>query len=221
MSVSFPWRWANGNRCSEILIATLGVEPQVVTITLDRLLADGRPISAVTVVYTESPPVQQALANIRWDIPQPQRNRAILAGGEGQLFLEELSFDIDARDLSGVIDGIAPMIYHSTVRKRLSTGLAVLTDDDFVYFARYGLQVNARNELDDSTKTSKNLWYEETLPPDSLFYSLLMARPGNEETLAQLRRIFQNRPYLQVGGNETVGQGWCAVSWLEQQGGEG
>lgn len=60
-----PGRRANSNYRSEILIATLGIEPQVVTITLDRLLADGRPISAVTVVYTENPQVQQALATIR------------------------------------------------------------------------------------------------------------------------------------------------------------
>ncbi|WP_109206362.1 CRISPR-associated protein Csx14 [Moorella sp. Hama-1] len=45
----------------EILIATLGVEPQVVTITLDRLLAGGRAVSEVAVVYTENPVVQKAM----------------------------------------------------------------------------------------------------------------------------------------------------------------
>lgn len=45
----------------EILIATLGVEPQVVTITLDRLRAGGRAVSEVTVVYTENPAVQKAM----------------------------------------------------------------------------------------------------------------------------------------------------------------
>ncbi|MBC7326081.1 MAG: type III-B CRISPR module RAMP protein Cmr4, partial [Moorella sp. (in: Bacteria)] len=85
---------------------------------------------------------------------------------------------------------------------------------EFAYFARYGLAVNARNVLNDATKTSENLWYEETLPPDSLFYALLLARAGKERALANLAGLFGQRPYLQVGGNETVGQGWCAVSWL-------
>lgn len=149
-----------------------------------------------------------------FDIPRPQSNHAVLAGGEGQLFLEELFFEIINVNLAPVIESITPLIYHNTVRERLSEGLAVLTDDEFVYFSRYGLAVNARNILNDDTKTSENLWYEETLPPDSLFYALLMARPGREGTMDGLQELFQDSPYLQVGGNETVGQGWCVVSWL-------
>lgn len=45
-------------------MATLGVEPQVVTITLDALLKQGRGVREVTVVYTEAPGVAQALAAI-------------------------------------------------------------------------------------------------------------------------------------------------------------
>ncbi|MDN5348238.1 MAG: hypothetical protein PWP65_1802 [Clostridia bacterium] len=51
-------------RGSESLIATLGVEPQVVTIALDCLLAKGRPVDEVIVVYTENPGVRQALDTI-------------------------------------------------------------------------------------------------------------------------------------------------------------
>ena len=89
-----------------------------------------------------------------------------------------------------------------------------MSDDNFNYFATYALQINARNELDEVTKTSKNLWYEETLPPDSLFYALLLPRRGKEKALKDIKQLFSD-PYLQVGGNETVGQGWCVVSWLE------
>jgi CRISPR-associated protein Csx14 len=50
-------------RCgAEILVATLGVEPQVVTITLDRLLAAGRTIGEVAVVHTLDAGVREALA---------------------------------------------------------------------------------------------------------------------------------------------------------------
>lgn len=48
----------------EALIATLGVEPQVVTITLDYLLARRQSISEVTVVYTGGSGVREALAAI-------------------------------------------------------------------------------------------------------------------------------------------------------------
>ncbi|MHB1127771.1 MAG: CRISPR-associated ring nuclease [Bacillota bacterium] len=55
---------AKGKRGTELLITTLGVEPQVVTITVDSLLALECPVSEVTVIYTVDPRVLQALAII-------------------------------------------------------------------------------------------------------------------------------------------------------------
>ncbi len=60
MNESMAFKDGNG----EVLIATLGVEPQVVTITLDRLLDRGCSIREITVVYTLSPGVEEALAVI-------------------------------------------------------------------------------------------------------------------------------------------------------------
>lgn len=95
----------------------------------------------------------------------------------------------------------------------------MLHDDDFNHFVRYGRQVTAHNVQNDEKKTSQNLWYGEALPPDTLFYFLATARPGHGEGLERLRRALAGpRPYLQVGGNETVGQGWCATAVLESQG---
>lgn len=145
-------------------------------------------------------------------IPRPEKE-TVVAKGQGQLFLEELSFSIVDGDLNEVINYISPLIYHQSVRDRLPGQLAIMSDDEFVYFARYGLQVNARNVLDEA-KRSKNLWYEETIPPDSLFYSLLLSRLGKEKELMEVRDLFVKHPYLQVGGNETIGQGWCVVSWV-------
>ncbi|HHY39199.1 MAG TPA: CRISPR-associated protein Csx14, partial [Clostridia bacterium] len=46
----------------ETLIATLGTEPQVVSITLDRLLEEGHSINEVVVIHTESSGVGEALS---------------------------------------------------------------------------------------------------------------------------------------------------------------
>jgi CRISPR-associated protein Cmr4 len=84
-----------------------------------------------------------------------------------------------------------------------------LHDNDFAWFARYGLQVNARNVLDEITKESKNLWYEETLPADSLFYLTLAGRA--EQDVDSLATLLNESQFVQLGGNETVGQGWFTV----------
>lgn len=162
------------------------------------------------------------LAGMPCDIeaPKPGKEQAIINKKDGHdtggsLFLEELVFDVEQHDLSGLTKSISGLIRHQSVQNRLTGQLVVISDDDFAYFARYGLQVNARNVLNNETKTSKNLWYEETIPPDSLFYALLIPRPGADDALQKLQKLFTAQPYLQVGGNETVGQGWCAVTWLD------
>ena len=73
--------------------------------------------------------------------------------------------------------------------------------------------MNARNALDPDRKTSENLWYEETLPADSVFYALLAERQ-QRDALRRVAGLFDGHAYLQVGGNETVGMGWLAVTFL-------
>jgi CRISPR-associated protein Cmr4 len=134
-----------------------------------------------------------------------------LGAGDGALFLEERQVS-RAGDLpDGLADVLARFIRHQDTRARLPNQLVVLHNDDFAWVARFGLAVNARNVLDEVKKTSENLWYEETIPPDSVFYAILADRT-NGTAVDEVRKLFQNRPYIQVGGNETIGQGWFAVT---------
>lgn len=143
-------------------------------------------------------------------VPAVERG-AVLAAGEDYLYLEERQFSVSSSP-DGLSDAIGPVILHEDTRQRLESQIVVLHDDDFAWFARYGLAVQARNVLaDDGSKQSQNLWYEETLPPDTVMYSLVMGR--NEDAVAALDTLFPEQdPYLQAGGNETVGQGWFAVN---------
>ncbi len=134
-----------------------------------------------------------------------------LAAGEEHLFLEEREFRVTGAPDPDLIKALEPLIAHEETRRRLPRQLVVLHDGDFAWFARYGLPIQARNQLDKGTKTSKNLWFEESIPPDTLMYALIVER--REGALGALSRLFPaGRPYLQAGGNETVGQGWFAVT---------
>lgn len=137
--------------------------------------------------------------------------RSVLASGNGSLFLEERQFAIVGDAPDGLAAAIEPLLLHRETRDRLGTGLAVLHDDDFAWFARYGLAIQARNVLDDGTKKSRNLWYEESMPPDTVMYAIILGR--SSEALEALEMLFPPAdPYLQAGGNETTGQGWFAVT---------
>jgi CRISPR-associated protein Cmr4 len=135
------------------------------------------------------------------------------AAGEGRLYLEDIHFQILTSDLSSIAGALSPLFKHSSIKERLADNLVIVSNDEFNYFATYALAVSARNQLDNH-KISQNLWYEETVPSDSLFYALLFSRPGEDEALTSLMDMFKQRPYLQVGGNETVGQGWVVISFL-------
>lgn len=126
--------------------------------------------------------------------------------------LEERSF---ARaELAGthVLELLEPLVAEPA-RDRLATQLAVLLEEDLAWFARFGLAVHARNVLNNETKMSENLWYEETLPPDAVLYTLLSAHDPSDLDL--LREFLSAHPYLQLGANETVGQGWVHTKVLE------
>ncbi|MEW5980212.1 MAG: type III-B CRISPR module RAMP protein Cmr4 [Acidobacteriota bacterium] len=138
---------------------------------------------------------------------------------DGTLFLEEREFTHAGTLLGEILAVMKGLILHEGTAARLEQQLVIVHDDDFVWFARYGLSVNARNVLDEK-KTSTNLWYEETIPPDTLF-SCLLAERSNDGAIKSVTKLFENRPYLQMGGNETVGHGWFAVKFPEvAEGGE-
>ncbi|WP_321491786.1 type III-B CRISPR module RAMP protein Cmr4 [uncultured Desulfobacter sp.] len=136
------------------------------------------------------------------------------------LFLEERQFKPVAgsneelrqcvKDFLLLIEAMTPLIRHEPTRTRLIKQLVIINDDDFAWFAKNGLGVQARNFLNTDTKKSKNLWYEEYIPADALFYAVLAERKDGAVTT--IKTLFQEQPYLQLGGNETIGAGWFALS---------
>ncbi|MCY3985838.1 MAG: type III-B CRISPR module RAMP protein Cmr4 [Candidatus Dadabacteria bacterium] len=144
----------------------------------------------------------------------------VLARGDGHLFLEERQFAIGGDPDEALVTALKPFILHPETQKTLDERIVVLNDCDFAWFARYGLTVQARNVLEEKTKRSKNLWYEETLPPDTVMYALFATRTDTEMVLVVDAMFPERDPYLQVGGNETVGQGWFAVSKIISEEGE-
>lgn len=154
-------------------------------------------------------------------IPQDLQPGGYNGSGPKQLFLEERQFTRSGDVPRAVLNALEPLFFHESTRARLGERLVILHDDDFAWFARYGLMVSARNKLDEEKKTSENLWYEETVPPDTLFTTLVAERRKETDALARLLGLFEEKPYLQVGGNETIGQGIFAIKVTANGGGAG
>ena len=155
-------------------------------------------------------------------ITQPARDKA-LGQGDAKLFLEEFRFEQSPDACIGALaKALAPMSGGALDEATLVQRLVVVHDDIFSFLARNATSVQPHIAIDSTTKTVKDgaLWFEETLPPETLLYVPLTAtasrRKGGELTAAQVLAQFEQllptgKNWLQLGGNETTGMGWCRV----------
>jgi CRISPR-associated protein Cmr4 len=142
------------------------------------------------------------------------------------LFLEEYRFEAEPQDLTNLISVLVQLMQRDNVQIDLEKQVVIVSDDNFTHLVNHATPVNAHIALDALTKTTKGgaLWYEETLPPETLLYIGLSAnKPRRQDStltadgvLNEVLKLFPSKkPYLQLGGNETVGMGWCIVKPLE------
>lgn len=76
-------------------------------------------------------------------------------------------------------------------------------------FKKIELPVLARNKLDNGI--SKNLWYEQVVPHESLFAFAVL---GTAENLAIFKKAVDGK-VVQFGGNASIGYGLCKVAVKE------
>lgn len=152
-------------------------------------------------------------------------NSALSCSDDGDLFLEEYRFTAIAskEKLSGVIDVLSQLAQRDEFKQELEEQLVIISDDMFSYLVQNATAINAHIALNSDTKTTKKgaLWYEETLPPETLMYVPVMAQPSRSQHKLSSQQInqvictlFSEHSWLRVGGNETLGMGWCAVKTL-------
>jgi len=201
---------------------------------LKRLQNDAQCFDVAIDAY-EIPPVTELESGL-----QPQ--------AEGHLFLEEYRLTTQRGDLTNIITVLSCL--SGIAETDLTAQLVIVSDAMFTYLCQFATPVTAHIAIDNTTKTVKKgaLWYEETLPPETVFYLALKANAVRDaqakfddnpiikdsKAKAVLASItdslldlsgFKNlkglnetvspkkgSPYLQIGGNETVGMGWCKVT---------
>ncbi len=144
-----------------------------------------------------------------------RQNQSIEPDSESALYLEERLLEpqaIDQAQAQTLLEAIARLMPQDIDLLELQQRLVILADDDFAWFSGNGLPVHARNVLNKETKSSENLWYEEVLPPETMFYATLLPRFDPKLMNHFLAEVITNNVYLQIGGNETIGQGWVMMT---------
>ncbi|MBE6685809.1 MAG: CRISPR-associated protein Cmr4 [Ruminococcaceae bacterium] len=90
--------------------------------------------------------------------------------------------------------------------------LLVMNDSDY---RSISLPVIARNKLENGK--SDNLWYEEIVPHQSVFYVTVTTSYSNKKLLNKFIKHLKKLNVIQFGGNASIGYGLCEVSVLEEK----
>jgi len=141
-----------------------------------------------------------------FEVPAPQPQQ-VIGTNEEDIFLEEFKFT----QIAGLSDALVEAL-EKFGAEGLKAQLLVMHDDDFAWFAKNATAITPHIAINSETKIVKNsaLWYEESLPSDALLYTMLMGK--TEDDVAKITGMFEgDKRFIQIGGNETVGMGWCSV----------
>ena len=124
---------------------------------------------------------------------------------------EEFLSDSPAYEKSPVkgveIEGFSPVC----MLKAPFGDIYLVSEDDF---RTISLPVMARNCLEDGRST--NLWYEEVVPHESLFFFPVLANDQDKDYLKAFAEKI-NGKVVQFGGNATIGYGLCKVCVMEEK----
>lgn len=157
-------------------------------------------------------------------------NTALVAPGSDLLLgdkvvLEDFSFNAQKSEAvkkiaewlaaNALPQGEAFAYWRETLPKRL----CVLPENAFRDFCLYGteVQTHVRIEPDKKTVAKGALWTAEYLPADSLLFAPLFftdsRAQNNGKSVTQILQEFAylDGSHLQLGGDETTGQGWVAA----------
>lgn len=144
----------------------------------------------------------------------------------GKVVLEEYMFNVQSgtsKKFDSLVDKIVPSsaAEYSYLNEGLKKKICIISDDNFKEFTTMSTEVITRIKVDDETGVVKSgaLWTEEYLPTDTILYFPVFAvksRKPNGTLSAQnaLNKVKNMTPYIQVGGNETVGKGYVRVNWI-------
>jgi len=152
---------------------------------------------------------RELLGFTKRNLPSPPDESSAITTNEllslgGKVILSDLDFT------AKVDTGLAS--FWKDVTGCESDRLCLIPDDAFSFLCETSLQVMAHIRLDPGTKTVKQgaLWYEESLPAETLLTSFMISQSG-DLTLAY------EHPWMQLGGKSTTGQGMMALHVLESE----
>lgn len=136
-----------------------------------------------------------------------------------QIVLEEYTFMV--KNNTAKLAAALKNITDDKLWESLTERLVLVTDEIFSFFVENACEIVARIGIDDEKGTVKAgaLFNQEQVPSETLFYFPVTAENKKdmdaETALSRLKeKLAENGNMIQVGGDETIGLGFCEVKFM-------
>lgn len=146
----------------------------------------------------------------------PKDFPSALRGDDGKIYLEDLDFDSQPCPTAEAwSDKLKEWIFpgDATWQEIFRERFVILPDGSFDFLCETATEVNARIRIKQETKTvdSGALWYEESLPAESILAGLVWCDKVFPKDVATPQKLLEDYCFqelaLQIGGKATVGKG--------------
>ena len=135
-----------------------------------------------------------------------------------RVVLEEYQFSCLKKEISAIAEKLAEL-GADPVWKEIEKRLVIVNDEMFSYFVEQACEVVTRIRVDGESGTVAPgaLFNQEQVPSETMFYTVLGAEERKGLSASGALRQVQERlesvgNILQIGGDETIGLGYCTVT---------
>jgi len=163
------------------------------------------------------------------DIPDLDQGEALTAVGcklaqGGTVYLEDHDLIQRTGEIShtGWSEIIQQSVFRGDNRGKdiFAARFAIVHDLVFDWLSQTAMEVRSRIHLNDISRTTDNLWFEESIPAESILWGIRALNGPyhpdpkvREKGLEPLKQLLAGRRRIQIGGSATVGRG--QVYWLD------
>lgn len=136
---------------------------------------------------------------------------------DGRVILEEYPFTINSPVSQDIIDVLKNLIPGDSVWDQVDSKLVIVSDEIFQHFCENACEIVTRIAVDNEKGTARDgaLFNMEQVPSETLFYSVVLSQCM--EKLEQFKTKINEQKFLQIGGDASIGLGFCSVNTGEIQ----
>lgn len=166
-------------------------------------------------------------ANAGFAVPEDVLGESALAFDvlklNDSVVLEEYAFKVAGEPAKDIVTVFQSLVEKDSVWDGITKQLVVVSDEIFQHFCEHACEIVTRIKINDETGVVDGgmLFNQEQVPSETLFYTVIMAQDEKKKSgggrsagaaLSALKAKMEAQKWLQVGGDATIGLGFCAVS---------